>query len=406
MAELTQPRGYETGVMAGGAILPEAPAMWSYSSLKEVETCPRRYALSRADYPDLWEQHGYPRLPIPAAIHGDVVHGALEIIIKALGKAGCTSTRSPEAVAVLRELGGYTNVAEDVLAKQLARFDDNPRLSDGRRRQLTRTLTDWVPQAREQIQTYLNRMELRPAAAAPSDAPPGNVVRYPARAGDHPEMELVAGSLRLKGRIDLLIVDADSIQIIDFKTGAEDPTHQEQLRLYALLWDGDDLVNPEGRAVTALVAAYPSHDVAVPVPSPEELAALRGRVAARIAAADAAITAMPPAAIVGEHCGLCSVRGLCDTYWTDAAVATASVADGAWYDVAGTVVREHGVKSFALREARTNAEVLIRTPTPTYALPMGGDVRILGARRVVDVDEGDALIAALGSRSEVLELTE
>ncbi|MBK6871226.1 MAG: PD-(D/E)XK nuclease family protein [Kineosporiaceae bacterium] len=117
---------YETGVVSGRALLSDAPAMWSYSSLKDVEGCPRRYALSRADYPDLWEQHGYPRLPIPTAIRGDVVHSALEIIVKTLVNAGCTSTRSAEAVAVLRGLGGYTKVAEDVLAKQLARFDGNP----------------------------------------------------------------------------------------------------------------------------------------------------------------------------------------------------------------------------------------------------------------------------------------
>ena len=72
MAELTEPKVLETGVVSGRALLRDAPAMWSYSSLKDVEGCPRRYALSRADYPDLWDQHGYPRLPIPAAIRGDV----------------------------------------------------------------------------------------------------------------------------------------------------------------------------------------------------------------------------------------------------------------------------------------------------------------------------------------------
>ena len=84
MAELSEPRIYDTGVEHGQAILPGPPAMWSYSSLKEVESCPRRYVLSRADYPDLWDNHGYPRLPNPAAIKGDVVHGSLEIIVKAL----------------------------------------------------------------------------------------------------------------------------------------------------------------------------------------------------------------------------------------------------------------------------------------------------------------------------------
>lgn len=405
MAELTEPRAYETGVVSGRALLPEVPPIWSYSSLEDVEGCPRRYALSRADYPDLWDRRGYPRLPVPAAIRGDVVHGALEIIVKALVKANCRSTRSAEAVAVLRELGGYTKVAEDVLSTQLARFDANPRLSSDRRDQLTRQLTDWVPQARGQIQTYLNRMELHPSAASGSGTPPSDPsVRLPARLGDHPEKELVADALRLKGRVDLLSVDTDGAQITDFKTGAEVPSHDDQLRLYALLWDEDDLANPDGLAVTALVAAYPGHDVAVAVPASEELAEARSAVATRIAAADAAAMAEPPAAILGDHCGRCSVRGLCDTYWAAGTTATARLAEGTWYDLAGTVVREHGVKSFVLQEAATNAEVLVRTPTSSYPVPVGRNVRILGARRVVDPDEEDALIAAVASVSEVLEL--
>lgn len=406
MAVVSAARVVETGVTPGRAVLAGPPLMWSYSSLKEVETCPLRYALARADYPDLWEQHGYPRLPIPAAIRGDVVHGALEIIVKAFVKAGCSSTRSAEAVAVLRELGGYTKVAEYVLAAQLARFAGNPRLRADRREQLTRLLTDWLPEAREQIQTYLNRMNLLPSGgsgSAPPTAAPST--RYPARTGDHPEKELVAEVLGLKGRIDLLSVDAGGVHITDFKTGAEDPAHHDQLRMYALLWDADGTVNPDGLPITKLVAAYPDHEVEVPVPSAADLATLVDDVAAQIEVAKAAIAVDPPVAKLGEHCRLCSVRGLCGSYWSRGAPRTAEVSDGTWYDLAGTVVREHGVKSFVLREGGTGSDVLVRTPTPAIALPLGSGIRILGARRVIDPEDEEALIAALTSASEVLELT-
>lgn len=406
MADLSEPRVLETGVASGRAVLAGTPAMWSYSSLKGVETCPLRYALSRADYPDLWEQPGYPRPPIPAAIRGDVVHGALEIIVKALVKAGCSSIRSAEAAAVLRGLGGYTKVAEGVLAVQLARFEGNPRLGADRREQLTRSLTDWVPEAREQIQTYLNRMDLRPSAASGKVTTASDpATRYPARTGDHPEKELVAEGLRLKGRVDLLSVDMDGVRITDFKTGVEDPAHHDQLRLYALLWNADGTVNPDALPVKKLVAAYPDHEVAVSVPSTDALDSLGDAVAARIEVAEAAIAADPPAARLGEHCSLCSVRGLCDSYWSTGAAPTSEVSDGAWYDLTGTVVREHGVKSFVLREGRTGSDVLVRTPTPAFALPLRSDIRILSARRVVDPDEEESLIAVLTSTSEVLELT-
>ncbi|WP_246117564.1 PD-(D/E)XK nuclease family protein [Cellulomonas composti] len=396
---------HDTGVVSRQAVLPDPPDLWSYSSLKDVETCPRRYALSRAAYPQLWEQPGYPRLPITAAIRGDVVHGALELIVKALVNAGCTSTRSAEAVAVLRELGGYTKVAETSLARQLARLDGNPRLGTARREQLARQLTDGLPQVRVQIQTYLNRMELRPSAGRQSGSPPSRpAVRYPARVGDHPEKVLVADSLRLMGRIDLLSVDATGVQITDFKTGAEDPTHHDQLQIYVLLWREDSLSNPKGLAVLKLVAAYPSRDIAAAVPSAEELTALCTQLTTKIDAADAAVAAEVPAAIVGDHCSMCNVRGVCDAYWTTGLKATADVAEGTWYDLAGTVLRNHGVRSIVLLESLTNAEVLVRTPTPSYAVPVERNVRVLGARRVVDPDDPDSLVAALTSVSEVLEL--
>lgn len=44
-------------------------------------------------------------------------------------------------------------------------------------------------------------------------------------------------------------------------------------------------------------------------------------------------------------------------------------------------------------------------PTPAFAQPLGSDIRIPGARRVVDPDDEELLTAALTSISEMLELT-
>lgn len=250
-------------------------------------------------------------------------------------------------------------------------------------------------------------MVLLPSTAS-GTAPATNesTTRYPARTGDHPEKELVAERLRLKGRIDLLSVDHNSVRITDFKTGAEDPAHHDQLRLYTLLWDADSTVNPDGLPITQLVAAYPDHEVAVSVPNADDLVRLRERLAATIEAADAVVTADPPAARLGEHCSLCSVRGLCDPYWDARAARTVEISDGGWYDITGTVLREHGVKSFVMAEARTGSHILVRTPSPVFTPPLGSSIRILGVRRVVDPDDDGSLIAALSSTSEVLELTE
>lgn len=105
------PRTFDTGVARSIARLPDPPDFWSYSSLREVQACPRRYVLGHSQYPELWDGRGYPQLPHVAALFGEIVHDALARIIPALARAGCSAIDSPNAVAVLRGLGGYSVIA-------------------------------------------------------------------------------------------------------------------------------------------------------------------------------------------------------------------------------------------------------------------------------------------------------
>jgi hypothetical protein len=230
--------------------------------------------------------------------------------------------------------------------------------------------------------------------------------RYPVGVGDHPEQELVAEVLHLGGRLDLLKITPDGAAIIDFKTGTEDDSHRDQLRLYALLWQLDSTVNPDVIPVTSLVAAYPSHDEAVAVPSANELAALADEISERIETSAELTAADNPQAVIGEHCGVCSVRVLCDAYWERGAPELPEVPDGARLDVEVHVLREHGVKSWVVRDSRSGREMLVRTPAPSFNLPLGKTVRIIGARRIVDPDEEAATIVAVTTASEIYQLTE
>ncbi|AWB89440.1 PD-(D/E)XK nuclease family protein [Salinibacterium hongtaonis] len=98
-------RVLDTRVEKSAAVLQDTPRHWSYSALKEVETCALRFSLATATYPSLWDGYAYPRAVQPSALFGDVVHDALEHVVRALVKAGCTTSSSPDAVAVLRVLG-------------------------------------------------------------------------------------------------------------------------------------------------------------------------------------------------------------------------------------------------------------------------------------------------------------
>lgn len=400
-------RTFKTGIDASDAILPCAPRHWSYSSLKQVEACPRRYSLSRASYPNLWERSGYPQAPVPAALFGEIVHAAIESILRALVAAGCDSAQSAEAVTVLKSLGGYTAAVEQVLAELLARLADNPRLRSEQRQRLERELAGRIPEARVEIQRYFSRMpSLSIATSVPSsdgresrDGPRTRDRREIAD-GPHPELELVAESLRLVGRVDLLTLTEDGAHITDFKTGAEDPSHEEQLLTYALLWARDQVVNPNGRPCCDLRAAYPNHEATFALPDAAELRELESRLAARIQAADEAVEAASPDARLSDRCRLCGVRALCADYWAERSTAPLPAADGESFDLEGTVVGQHGAKSWEVELAGTRARILVRTSLVSEMLPLGRCVRLLGVRRVVDTDEPEAVIAAAGSRTE------
>jgi hypothetical protein len=367
--------------------------------------------LSRASYPNLWTGWGYPQVPVPAGLFGDVVHGAIEEIVKALVDADRSSAQPAETVTVLKSLGGYTAVAERILEGRLARLEDNPRLTNERRHRLELDLVRRVPEARARIQSYLSRMPpLQPPTGAPADAKNDCSAeqrtrdRHEIAHGSHPELELVAESLRLLGRIDLLTLREDGARITDFKTGTEDPSHEEQLLTYALLWARDQVVNPRHLPCSDLRASYPNREKVFPVPDDTTLDQLESNLATRIQEADEAVKSAAPEANLGDHCRLCGVRPLCAEYWVHCSMEPLDTADGEWFDLEGKVARQHGAKSWILEPSGREDPVLIRTSSTSETLPLGRAVRLLGVRRVIDPGEPDALIVAMGISTETFLL--
>jgi hypothetical protein len=401
-------RTFDTGVARSVAHLPDPPAHWSYSGLKEVETCPRRFALERASYPDLWSGLGYPQVPHPAALFGDVVHDSLERIVKALVNARCDSSNSVEAVAVLRELGGYSAVAYGALEARLAELEGNPRMDADRCARLLRQLEDQIPEARTEIQGYLQRMSLVPnkgeasgSARQPASGGSSIPTRRPLGIGSHPEASLRADSLRVKGRVDLLTVSSDRVDIVDYKTGAEDPSHLDQLFFYAMLWDQDDVANSARTLLGTLTASYPANDVTIPAPNEAELQALVASISARVADADNQVEAEAPIAVTGEHCRVCSVRSLCAEYWQEMTPDPAWLPGGTWFDYEAIVGQQNGITSWWMLDLDSGkAELLLRIASVGRPLEPGQRLRLLGLRRDDD-PEIKSVVATLTPSSEV-----
>jgi hypothetical protein len=399
---------FETGVPGIWGLWPQTPPRWSYSSLKAVESCPSQWMLSRADYPDIWDRHGYPALPAVPAIFGNVVHGVVERLARELGAAGITSPDVSDVVGTLGSLGGWRKIVLDAIDRELARLGGNPRVSAERVDRLRDELIRRAPEAADQVKVFLRRggfpsvAEIDTGLAGDTSAVSRSAPRRPVGSGAHAELEVVADALRLTGRIDLLVVRDAEVDIVDFKTGAEKDDHGDQVRLYALLWYLDAQVNPDRRLATDLQVVYPASELAVTAPDSAELQSLEDAMVARVQAADTVTRLPPPTANpTEENCQYCSVRHLCDDYWSALPPAVTAVSTDHWFDFEGRILRQNGSKSwFAETLAEPPSEVLVRTVETDVAFQVGRRIRLIGVRRSQDPDDPDRLVISMVATSE------
>jgi len=299
----------------GPSTWPSAPDQMTFTALKEIETCPRRFALGAANYPHIWTHAAYPQRLNLASLAGTLVHNVIEAVLSQLAREGCDHIHSDQTVVVMRRLGGFSRILEDNLSRLLRSYESNPRVLrtiDATKRLLRAQL----PELRARVQGMLAQIASVSSTVGNkgSDAPFSG--RAALKQGMHPEVQLHASSIRWRGRADLLALSVDHCVITDFKTGVPAKDHPHQMRAYAVLWKLDSELNPTGRPADRLTLAYPDGDADVPAPTEPELVALANELAASRAAAHHAVSQRPPVARVSaENCRYCSVRQLCGEYW-------------------------------------------------------------------------------------------
>jgi hypothetical protein len=383
---------------------PEPPEDMSYSTLQGLESCPRQWALQRAEYPDVWARHGYPpRFSTPAA-SGRIVHSALERLVK--NAANGDDAEGDDAVATaLRELGGFTALIRSAIADELQSQAENPRAAP-RLERARIALEAQLPRLRQQVQSQVARLAgslplSRHVAHSGAGGHPGNGLGN----GAFPEVTLRSDELHWKGIADLLTIEGAEIVLTDFKTGVVDSTHEDQLRIYALLWQEDERLNPQRRRATSLRISYAGEDVVVDVPPPDEMHEMRDALASRTSSARlAAVAEEPDARTDGDTCFRCSVRHLCEVYWsTFGPLHTRVAGDYQLVDAELTIATRHGVRSFVgnTHAGAEPVEIMVRVSDDTE-LAIGRRVRVLAA--LYDEPEDGPITVTLTSQSEVFTL--
>lgn len=197
------------------------------------------------------------------------------------------------------------------------------------------------------------------------------------------------------GRIDLLAVHPDHVDIIDFKTGKRSKHHTRQLQLYGLLWLLDEAANPNRLPVESLTLAYVNDRATVAVPDDWE--ALRAGLHNEIAAADDLVRQRPPLASPSAECWHCPVRQMCDEYWQSEFVDR----DPGMIvtDAEVRILSRNGPTSWRGALEVDGTDVLLRTNDDADFQP-GGSVRILDLL-ASESEDLDGLILTLTQSSEV-----
>lgn len=293
----------------------ELPKRMSVSILKEIESCPRKYALRRADYSQIWNGFGYPNKPSLKALEGIIVHRSIEHIIKALRKAGCPSISDELFVKTMRSLDGYSGVLEKQFEKISDELITNPR-SNYKADKINQKLRDTFPTLREQLQTQASKLKFDNKAKATNFSGIDNTVRSLSN-GIHAEVELNAPELEWYGKVDYLNLSPNECEIADFKTGERKSEHIFQIKIYNLLWNLDKIQNPNTVPVTKLNLLYNNEDIKVPPLTSSEVDDFIDEVKQRTNFAKSRILQpVPEAKPTIENCRYCSVRQLCSAYWT------------------------------------------------------------------------------------------
>lgn len=401
---------FDTRVRDTAGFWPSEPDWMSYSSLSEIELCPRRWMLKRATYPALWTRSGYPDNPSMPALVGDIIHSTLDRVLTAFVQNGCDSTTSPDAVDILRSLGGYSGLIQQAIRDRVAPLSLNPRTAE-RLAVFETALRTRTAEMRQRVQTIVARSVIVPRDAVADGPASAAGQRLPVSLGSHAELDLQAEDMRWLGRADLLTVTKDGCEILDYKTGDPNEGHVDQLRVYALLWVLDTARNPEARRVTRLVASYRTREVVWDGPTPTDLQELQTTLSERTDAARADLRARPPMARPSDElCASCSVRHLCEEYWSfvEDAPPEGRTA-GTWFgDVELKIERQHGPMSWRATVSRNRSvdrgtSAILRAPRENFPFRPNQMWRVINAALNYD-DETEVFVVSLHAHAEIFEL--
>lgn len=357
------------------------PTRYSFSSLQAVRTCPRRWQLVHSR----WGEHStFPERPHPAAIEGQIVHHALDLLAGQLGKRGRPPIGSSEFRAAV-ESCGFWECFDAQVEEWNRKLTEHPRAGPwsavrAEPRELANRAVRLL-RASYRAGTDLPRQQLAPPSPAGAELPGDDPSKQLQARGILSELRLEHPTIPVAGVLDMVVLRKDgSVAVIDYKTGARKASHEEQLLLYALLWWRVTGCRPSHVAAQYLDSEWELQ------PTEADLLSTERAVAEEIGWAADVLAALPAPAKPGETCRWCPVRARCDEGWQccEHAWRKEDTAPGGAIDIEMVVASEPAGSGFVGTRPSGEEFTVVFDATVGHGLPaadVGDRFRIVGARR-------------------------
>jgi CRISPR/Cas system-associated exonuclease Cas4 (RecB family) len=373
--------------------------IWSASTLNEVEECPKRFALRRASFPEIWSRAGFPNRISAAQVKGIVVHEVVSMIMNSVQNSSELAETS--VMSFLKERGGYLELLKIILEKELLSVNSNPRaelMVESIKREILSDLSELRGQVQYFVKESINKLpaassrveneEINEMASTTFQIPPINS-----------EYKIVDSEFPIEGYLDLLLTNEVIDHIIDYKTSKTiHDEYWDQLSLYAWLWyrSAKNLRKGDCR-IEVISGANLSESRIIKI---EDLPTIQMNVLDRIENAEQSITGEIAAKPSIDSCKFCAVKVLCNPYWN---MNENQSAEAKWSDMRIRTIGSLGGNAWSVSILSDDTPaMLIVGDRDDGSIEIGQELRLLNAYK--NEDEETGVVIRLSQNSEIFRV--
>ena len=373
--------------------------IWSASTLNEVEECPKRFALRRASFPEIWSRAGFPNRISAAQVKGIVVHEVVSMIMNSVQNSSELAEIS--VMSFLKERGGYLELLKSILDKELLSANSNPRaelMVESIKREILSDLSELRGQVQYFVKESINKLpaassrveneEINEMASTTFQIPPINS-----------EYKIVDSEFPIEGYLDLLLTNEVIDHIIDYKTSKTiHDEYWDQLSLYAWLWyrSAKNLRKGDCR-IEVISGANLSESRIIKI---EDLPTIQMNVLDRIENAEQSITGEVAAKPSIDSCKFCAVKVLCNPYWN---MNENQSTEAKWSDMRIRTIGSLGGNAWSVSILSDDTPaMLIVGDRDDGSIEIGQELRLLNAYK--NEDEETGAVIRLSQNSEIFRV--